>query len=264
VLTALEATELKLKRAADCLKDIDKYIVAYARKVLHEVVPNAEGEDTVHVSEFPPSEIGVLAGEVLYQVRSSLDYLAFDLVKLNPRNITLRKDWEEHCCFPLRVETPNEAPVYNCFKSVLPGISKPAFAFIEGLQPYNRRDNGGLYRACNILWLLAELSNIDKHRHLNVTPINIGHIEMTTTKVGQTHFAYRAIRSGAKLESALSPEQMANAVQVERTFSTYITFDESVLGMGMDQLAVQLVLQLCLDTLNGIIIPAFREFLKKP
>src|SRR5262249_43983072 len=159
----------------------------------------------------PPPEISILAGEVLYQVRSSLDYLAFDLVKLNPSSIALPVDWKKNCCFPLWVNTPKNPPVYNCFKHILPGITKPAFAFIEGVQPYHR--GNGLFAICNVLRFLAELSNIDKHRNLNLTPLNIGHLETVTTKIGG-HFSYRTVRSGAKLEHPLPPDEMANAVNV--------------------------------------------------
>ena len=265
MLSGLELADLKLKRAADHIKAISPHVVAYAARVLHEVIPDAEGKDTVHVNELPPVDISILAGEVLYQLRSSLDYLAFDLVKLNPAKIPLPPDWEKNCCFPLWLNTPKKPPVYNCFKNALPGISKPAFAFIEGVQPYNR-GKFGIFEVSNVLWLLAELSNVDKHRHLNLTPINIGHIQMVTTKVGASKlatFSYNTVRSGAKLDPALPPDKMADVVDVKREFSSYVTFDESTLGPGMSELAVQLVLESCLDSIKGVIVPAFVEFLKK-
>lgn len=266
MISSPQSVELKLERAAEHIKEINQHVVAYAARVLHEVVPDAKGKQTVHVNEVPPEDISLLAGEVLYQLRSSLDYLAFDLVKFNPGTITLPLDWEKNCCFPLWLNTPKKPPVYNCFKNVLPGISKPAFTFIEGVQPYHR-GKYGIFEVANVLWLLAELSNVDKHRHLNLTPINIGHIQMVTTKFGEAElatFSYSTVRSGAELEPALPPDEMADAVAVERTFSSYITFDESVLGPGMSELAVELVLQSCLDSVKGVIVPAFVEFLKKP
>src|ERR1700692_4968607 len=125
MISALEASELKLKRAAAHIKEINQHIVAYAARVLHEIVPDAEGKETVHVKEVPPDHIGILAGEVLYQLRSSLDYLAFDLVKLNSTRVTLPLDWEKSCLFPLWLNTPKKPPVYNCFEHILPGISEP-------------------------------------------------------------------------------------------------------------------------------------------
>jgi hypothetical protein len=261
VLSGLEAADLKLKRASDHIKEINHHILAYSARVLHEVIPDAEGKDTVHVREAPPPEISIVAGEVLQQVRSSLDYLAFDLVKLNPGKIALPLDWEKNCCFPLWLNAPKKPPVYNCFKNVLPGISKPVFAFIHGSQPYHR-GKYGIFDIPTVLWLLAELSNTDKHRHLNLTPLNIGHMEMVTTKLGMGHISYRTVRSGAKLEPPLPPDKMADAVNVERTFSSYITFDESVLGPGFSDLAVSLILEKCIDTVKFLIVPAFTQFLK--
>ncbi len=261
MLSGLEAVGLKLKRAADHIKEINPLVVAYAAGVLHEVVPDAEGKDTVHVRELPPTEISILAGEVLYQLRSALDYLAFDLVMLNPRKIVLPRDLEKNCCFPLWLSVPKKQPVYNCFEHILPGISKPAFAFIEGVQPYHA-GNFGIFEISNVLRLLAQLSNVDKHRHLNLTPINIGHTEMVTTKVGIGHFSYRTVRSGATLDPALPPDKMADAVKVEREFASYVPFDESVLGPGLSELAIQLVLESCLNSIKGAIVPAFAEFLR--
>jgi len=77
-----------------------------------------------------------MAGEVLYQLRSTLDHLAFDLVKLNRIGTPLPSEWEENCCFPLWIDPLTKPPFYNCFKSCLPNISKAAFAFIESVQPY--------------------------------------------------------------------------------------------------------------------------------
>lgn len=261
MVSGLESAKRKLDRAAQHIKEINPYVVAYAASILHEVVTEPQGEETVHVRDAPPPEISMLAGETLYQIRSALDHLAFDLVKFNPSGYALPADWEDDCCFPLWLRTPKKTPVYNCFEHILPGISKAAFTFIEGAQPYN---SGNVSKLPDVLWFLAKLSNIDKHRHFNLTQPQIGHIQTVRMKWGGAHITYRALRSGAKLEPALPPERMADAVNVETRFSSYVTFAESALGAGADILAVQVVLESCLDLVQGCVIPAFAEFLKNP
>lgn len=258
----LQSAKLKLDRAEKHIKDIEPHLLAYAARVLHEVVTNPKGKKSVHVGELPPIEISILAGEALYQMRSTLDYLVFDLVKLNLSGSVLPANWEENCCFPLWVNAPKKPPRYNCFESRVPGISNAAFTFIESVQPYHRRD--AVYTTPNILYLLAQLSNIDKHRHLNLTPVNVSHLQSITTKVGMAHTSFRTLRDGTELKPAFSPEEMADAVKVESEFSSYLTFDESALGPSLAQLAVTLVLQSCLDVIQRVIVPAFEKLVKNP
>lgn len=261
MISGLKCAQLKLARASEHLKEIDHYVAAYAQRVLHEVVTDAKGKKTIHVREIPPVEIGILAGELLYQIRSSLDYLAFDLVKLNPTGYTLPVDWEKNCCFPLWLNRPKKPPTYNAFEHILPGISKPAFAFIEATQPYHRGDE--IFAPAYILWVLAELSNIDKHRHLNLTALNIGHMQSVTTKVGMGHFVYRTLRNGAEIKPPLPAREMADAVEVQTDFSSYVTFDEPSLPPMVRQFSLNLILQFCHNTVEAIIVPAFRQFLEK-
>ncbi len=262
-ISALESVSLKLKRAADHIKEVDAKIAAYRKSMLHEVAPNAEGKETIHVRDFPPAEISVPIGEVLYQIRSSLDYLAFDLVKLNAARIQLPTDWEEHCYFPLWLDTPKNPPTYNCFKRTLPGISKPAFTFIEAVQPYNR-GQGGLFGVAMALWILGKLSNVDKHRYPHLTIPNIGQFQEVTTEWGGLYISYRTLRSGAETQPALSPDQTADAVDVETSYASHVTFEESILGPALGEFAVQTLLEACLDVTQNTIVPAFVEFLKKP
>lgn len=264
MISGLECAKLKLIRAAEHIKEINPYIATYIASVLYEVVSDPKGKDTVHVRQAPPPEIGLIAGEALYHIRSALDYLAFDLVKLNPSSIHLPSDWEENCVFPLWVETPKKAPVYNCFKSKLPGISKPVFTFIESVQPYHRSKRATLDDIPRILWLLAQLSNIDKHRHLNITPLQISEMQHVAFKYGGARVTFRTLRSGAEIESTAMLKQKPMTVNVKREFSSYVTFDESALGSDESILAVQLVLEVCLDAVKSIIVPAFEKFIKNP
>src|SRR4029077_5489270 len=96
-------------------------------------------------------EIAILAGEIVYQARSALDHLAYELVKLNRTGGILPANWVKNCSFPMFFDIPNDLikrgdtnpPLpYNCFESKLPNISQEAFDYIESLQPY-RTGAGG-------------------------------------------------------------------------------------------------------------------------
>jgi hypothetical protein len=253
-----EAAKLKLTRAAEHIKEIESHVERYASRVTHEVTPpQAQGNEAVLVSEVPPPEISVIAGEAIHQIRSALDYLAFDLVKLNPTSVTLPPEWETHCCFPLWLQAPKNPPVYNCFGRALPGISVPAFTFIESAQPYNRGSIG------NVLRHLAVLSNVDKHRHLNLTSPRIGHLKSATLKSGFSIQTYHTMRSGEELRPEWSGEGLADIEDVTINFSTFVTFDESTLGYGPATLGVEDILKACLKTVQDAVVPEFDKLIGK-
>ena len=56
----------------------------------------------VSIRKPPPPEIALLAGEMVYQMRSALDHLIFGLIKSNPSSYFIQSDWEEKCEFPIR------------------------------------------------------------------------------------------------------------------------------------------------------------------
>jgi hypothetical protein len=172
-ISGLESAKLKLARVEQHLAAINGAIKnATLQPGTYEIIKDIQGKEIVNFLIPPPLEIAILAGEIVYQMRSALDHLAFDLVKLNRSGIKLPAQWIRNCTFPMWLEIPGKwtkvghatPPLpYNCFEGTLPGISKDAFHFVESLQPY-RKGPG----AHNVMRLIAKLANIDKHRHLHV------------------------------------------------------------------------------------------------
>jgi len=208
----------------------------------------------------------VLAGEVIYQIRSALDHLIFDLVQLNHSKITLPKGWDKRCDFPLFLEVPTvgnppvpfKLPVpYSRFEGNLPGISPTAFTFIESVQPYYARDGGKQLR------LLAQLSNIDKHRHLHVINPQAYVREEIVFANGSNHLSVRRTQGGTEFKPAFTLNALGT-VNVQGVCHPFVSFDESALGRQASALPVDHILQLCLDCAQGIIVPAFDKFLKNP
>ena len=166
MMSGLESARRKLIRASEHIKAIKDSIATYAASDPFEVIPKAGGKEQFNIIREPPTEVSVLSGEVLYQIRSALDHLIFDLVKLNPQRIRLPDGWERRCEFPLLVEVPTKGnppiaydlPVpYNLFATNLPGITRQAFTFIESVQPYNPRGQG-ILGSLNTLKALVKLS----------------------------------------------------------------------------------------------------------
>jgi hypothetical protein len=259
VISGLESAALKLMRAQKHIDAIRDISWDYNEREPNVIIKHPDGSDELKFIESPPDAISVLAGEAIYQIRSALDHLAFQLVRLNRGGI-LPVDWEEKCAFPLRIDPPKNPPVFNCFERTLPGISMQEFTFIESVQPYNRGDVGVF------LGRLAILSNIDKHRHVHVTKPQAHRRDEATVRyrgiVMHTSSVVR-VEDGARTEHTLDfPDTEVLNVQVGGAFTPFVSFYEPTLDPGVQAFPVEDLLQTCLEKVEQFIVPAFVEFLK--
>ena len=265
MISGHESAKLKLIRAKEHLSVLEYRIGAYARASSHLLIAGPDGKHTVRIGDQPPADISILVGEVIYQLRSALDHLAFDLVKVNRRGITLPAGWEKRCEFPLLLNIPTKGNPPVAYKPLprdywdrsLPGISDSAFAIIEGLQPYHRLG------VTNALRLIADLSNIDKHRHLHVTVTKVAvnrHYELSD---GERFDSTRGgFEDGAQVE--LPDERIHDVVNVVIRLLPYVTFDEPAVGDGVATLEVESVLNVCLQAITAHVVPAFDRLINEP
>jgi hypothetical protein len=268
MVSGLESARLKLARAAEHIEAIKSIVGDYTKREPSSITKRADGKNTLTFSGAPPPIIAVLAGEVVYQTRSALDHLIFDLVQLNPKKKTLPKGWDKRCDFPLTMEIPvkGDPPVrvnlplpYGFFDKTLPGISLEAHTFIESVQPYYAKDGGGHLR------LLGQLSNIDKHRHLHIIRPQAYVTQEATLANGYNSLSVKRTEDGAEVQPEHPPEMLKEgSLMVRGVCHPFVSFDESALGKGAATLPVDHILQLCLDGVQRIIVPAFQKFLQIP
>lgn len=105
-----------------------------------------------------PAHWSLLIGDIVHNLRSALDNLAFALVSANVPTLS-RPDRVQFPIFESEVEFVRKRARY------IGGMDPAAQAVIERLQPYHRLDRK--YRS--LLAVLHDLSNVDKHRHILVT-----------------------------------------------------------------------------------------------
>jgi hypothetical protein len=103
-----------------------------------------------------PNTIPSIAGDVLQNLRSALDHLAYQLFIVNGGSGLGR-----HVYFPIsddatkyKAETPRKVK----------GLGQKAIKAISAIEPYK----GGSSDKSDTLWRLHTLNNIDKHRALNI------------------------------------------------------------------------------------------------
>jgi hypothetical protein len=159
----------KLIRAHEHLKTLKETIDAlgpHPYTIVEERDPQSGDRDFRVVGQMDPAAfkrvpmIAVIVGDVVHQIRSSLDHAMWQLAK---------PPIERTTAFPICIdESGHRYAFYGSSKEpgvgvrYLKNVSLQGFEYIAAIQPYNRlgeRDE---------LWLLNELWNKDKHRALIV------------------------------------------------------------------------------------------------
>jgi hypothetical protein len=156
--------EAKLDRAGEHLKTFMKEARLFREKDSHTVTADTNKYSRAYVLQVVPKKVpprlGAIAGDVLNNLRPTLDYLVYALAYLDSGGKP-----QDGTQFPIC----DKASFFKEKKSVwLKGLSPEHVAAIEGLQPYDGRKEQ--------IWLrwLRDLSNPDKHRHLSVMATEVG------------------------------------------------------------------------------------------
>jgi len=159
---------LKFERARGHLDDLEAQLTTWAHSGHHSVFNEPDpdnGPDCFRIrvitDPVPTDPISVIIGDVLHNLRSALDHLAYALAvkHTNPLPDDIAKESE----FPIFASNN-----VNAIAKRIRGMDPGAQAVMERLQPYQR----GKDSALDPLWMLYKLSNIDKHRLLLVGTVS--------------------------------------------------------------------------------------------
>jgi hypothetical protein len=195
------------------------------------------------IREKPPVQWSPLIGECLYNLRSSLDHIAW----------ALAGGQGDKTAFPVFTDRSNYA-------RITPGqhlryVRKDAHAFIESLQPYHH-----LQGAKNsMLYLLDRLTNDDKHRELLGTEVGVvhTHIEKPVGEAAEGDhlvFEFPPIDQLFKDGATLAKYHTSNPkVHVPLRFTFTVAFD-------LEGSAHGLALMTCLGTFAVNTALILREF----
>jgi hypothetical protein len=158
----LALIRVKVKWAKKHLGDLevarDRFIETKPYVIESEREPHT-GNDRFYVTKLqpPPLDIGLIAGDAIHNLRSALDYLAYQLVLINHRTPNGQTG------FPIF----EDAARYEAHRSgKVEGMAQSAIDAIDDAKPYR----GGN----NILWLIHRLDIADKHHALPTTLIHVG------------------------------------------------------------------------------------------
>ncbi len=148
--------KLALARAnAEQLEDLLRPVAENARKSLERAPSENPFEVVYKITKVPwidPAWSSIF-GQGIYNIRSALDHLAYQLVLLDGQEPTRATE------FPL-LDASRDKGGRKVQVDIAPGIKRPdILAAVESMQPYH---GGGKWG--DQLGVVAELSRIDKHR----------------------------------------------------------------------------------------------------
>ena len=154
----------KTERAKFHLDSLREEVAAFCKNSHTITVQEQPERDQVRYKvelKQPHVYIFLILGDVLQCLRTALDQAVWSLIHHRTGEDPQSSE------FPIFAE-PLDAEERKKFNRKVKGLSDEAIAYIESIQPYNRRT--GADPSSHPLWCLHELNRIDKHRRISVTP----------------------------------------------------------------------------------------------
>lgn len=156
-----ESIQAKIERANEHIDTLETEINSLIESDVYRLAsePEADARKSIIsvVGPSPPLRFAVVVGEIIHALRSCLDHLICQLVIINGHAVT--RDHQFPIC-----DTPETFKAARR-RGYMKGVSASARALIEELQPYKKSKEN---IKANVLYLLREMDNADKHRLLAV------------------------------------------------------------------------------------------------
>ena len=221
--SAFEHIVKKLERAEEHINQLEREREAFLNKTPNRELADYDADSEKAFKDFHGQRVvdprlSVLTGDVLHQLRSSLDHMACDLILSNGGSITLKSQ------FPIFLYEPTKQGDIRRYNGQIEGVTRPEIlTIIKRHQPYAAGDGRG---GSHSLAVLKSLSNIDKHRALILHVVTIearirGTVRWKNGIVSESDSADLRTETSAELpfESELIDE-----VNMQRRLTTRISF----------------------------------------
>jgi len=251
-MASLDSVKQKIIRAAEHLKSLEGEQKRYFEEKPGDVMPEVEPSTGRVILRFTvrtpiPVSIPLIIGDALQNLRSSLDYLVWELV-LAANNKPSYK---------------NMFPICDTIKSFenqlrgqrLEGVSPEATTEIEGLQPYHC----GERTESSALRIIDLFCNINKHRRilLTIPAVSVSRTEFISTESG--HSVQQTLTPrypNAEIAVGPVPTRLGEEVEVKGDALFFIMFNE---GAAKD-INIAGVLNQLWHFVDKTIVPKFEKF----
>jgi hypothetical protein len=269
-MASLESVRLKLLRANEHFNAIvellGEFSIGQCEFIAEEEKATHMGFMRVHLPK-PPDQLSLMVADFLFNVRSALDHLVWQLVLANPPNAPNGKTAFPICSSPKTFEDAKK-------RKRLDGVSETAKALIETFQPYDGRTQ--------TLRTLSTLHETDKHQTFNlVTAVasdtfidwTSGDTSLIQMFIGGEELRDGEIFGGVKMplndpnllsligskETLTSFRERYLKMQARGQASMFVAFDDTK-AEELEPLRVETQLREILEFIRGTIVPAFEPF----
>jgi len=223
-----DSVHWKLVRAQEHLQELQTQVRRFYQKNPAKVVRQPDGSPDEFIGKVVsgvtiPGKIPMIIGDFLTNVRSSLDYLVWELVLAAKNNPTDKN------MFPI-CTTP-EAFNQQLARHRLDGVPIDAITEIQALQPHHDgQDAGG-----HVLAMLDQLCNINKHRRVIATMIrgSVAPSDFVTQEINGEVYGSLSFDSILKQGIKIGPFPMVNGsagrgpkVDVPLQIVSFVAFNE--------------------------------------
>ena len=266
-MVTLEGVNAKLQRAQDQIEhlagDVTESCETQQDLFSEELRPDVGDRIWVFRGETPavPIEYSVRVGEIVYNLRSTLDQLIWQLVHAN------YKAPNHHNEFPI---FEDETRFNNAVKTKLCGVSQQSMARIKEMQPFSNNDKWSALKTVH------SLCNIDKHRESIFPFYDLDRCSTRFLGGGNPNVKPRIHSFRSNLRSNLrkdfivySVEPLDAVVEIKLFVDMKLSGSDGLdpkryLDMESNERQVSLVLKDCLSTVLGVVDCLSGEIQKHP
>ena len=266
-MVTLEGINAKLERAQDQVEQLSRDIMSSCETqrslFSEELRPDVGDKIWIFRGETPvvPIEYSIRLGEIVYNLRSSLDQLIWQLVHANYKAPSHRNE------FPI---FDDESRFNNVVKTKLAGVSQQSLAKIEEMQPFRQNEKWSALKT------LHSLCNIDKHRSVILPFYMLDRCSVKCYSRGDPSVKLLVSSFLGTMGPELKKDAIAYSAQppdakfeinlfVDMKLAGSLGLDpQKYLDMESDKQQVILVLKDCMSTVQAVIDCLSGEIQKQP
>jgi hypothetical protein len=188
----------KLKRANESIGTLQSEVASFVEGGCSPVLPETESAELqkavdYHRGRTIPKRFSVLSGEIIHQLRSCLDHVAWHFSGEH-----YRIDSGNAIEFPVFREEPLSRDEIRRYERKVKEITDPkALSFIRAMQPYNRTNDPENDPIC----IVHDMDRFDKHRELAVV-VSCASVSVPTSAGSDIAFAMMKHSRGEILNDA--------------------------------------------------------------
>lgn len=222
---------LKLDRAKHHTDDLKRKIDAYLDSGPYEIGPNEEGDGQIvkNVLQPFPSDISVVLGDAVHNIRTALDHFAYEVATTG----------QGHVYFPVWTQpaAPKNSQWETKIKKEVPGARGDVLKALLAIEPYETGKH-------QWIWELHRLDIIDKH-HLLVPIATTNPKAVVTMRLGDSPpisvdvhpvGAGEPVEPGTplvSLDSTSGPEGAEVHADVQQTFVVAFREPQALKGLAV-------------------------------